>query len=139
MDDGAEPDAKKEPTMTTHEAAEKIAAALNASGEYTAKVQIKGSFCRVHVADARDSFGYIEIGARRPFASITKHGGWISLIAERAVRLTGSRAEDLEVVNSPEAAAPVSPAYPRDENEAQHREDGESWIDQYGRSNRAGT
>ena len=125
--------------MTTHEAAEKIAAALNASGEYIAKVQIKGSRCWVQVADAKQSFGYIEIGARRPFDPITKHSGQISLIAERAVRLTGSRAEDLEVVNSPEAAAPVSPAYPRDENEAQHREDGESWIDQYGRRNRAGT
>lgn len=125
--------------MTTHEAAAKIAAALNASGQYTAKVQIKGSLCRVQVADAKESFGHIEIGVRRPFETITKHSGQISLIAERAVRLTGRLAEDLEVVTPLESAAPVSPAHPRDENEAQHREDGESWIDQYGRRNRAGT
>lgn len=123
--------------MTTHEAAQKITDALNASGEYTAKTWTKGALCRVQISDERDYIGHIEIGARRPFDTVTKHTGHISLIAERTVKLTGSRAEDLEVVTLPET--PAVPAYPRDENEAQAREDGESWIDQYGRRNRPGT
>lgn len=123
--------------MTTHEAAEKIAPALNLSGEYTAKVWTKGALCYVHVSDERDYVGYIDIGARNPFKTITKHAGHISLLAERAVKLTGSRAEELEVVTLPEE--PVLPGNPRDENEAQAREDGERWVDQYGRRYRPGT
>lgn len=65
--------------MTTHEAAEKIAAALNASGEYTAKVQIKGSLCWVHVADAKQSFGYTRVfdDTGRPCGWIDGRGDWV--------------------------------------------------------------
>jgi hypothetical protein len=116
--------------MTTHEAAKLVADALNSTPDVAAKTWFKGSKSRVYVRVDGCEVGFIEIGSRRPFNSIGKHAGLISCASERAVRLTGSRAEELEAVTLPEA--PRLPAEPRDENEAQAREDGESWIDQYG-------
>lgn len=116
--------------MTTHEAATLIAAALNATPDVTAKTWFKSSKSRVYVRVDGSEVGFIEVGARRPFDGISKHSGLISCAAERAVKLTGSRAEDLELVKL--AEEPRSPAEPRDENEAQAREDGEAWVDQYG-------
>jgi hypothetical protein len=116
--------------MTTHEAAKLIAAALNSTPDVTAKTWCKGDKSRVYVSVDGCEVGFIEVGSRRPFDGISKHSGLISCAAERAVKLTGSRAEDLEVVAL--AETPRLPAEPRDENEAQAREDGESWIDQYG-------
>jgi hypothetical protein len=116
--------------MTTHEAAKLIADALNVTPDVAAKTWFKGSRARVYVRVDGCEVGFIDVGARRPFDGITKHSGLISCAAERAVKLTGSRAEELQVVKLPEA--PRLPAEPRDENEAQAREDGEAWVDQYG-------
>lgn len=123
--------------MTTLEAATQIAAALNAD-DFSAKVWNRGSDVRVYVKLEGRECGYIAVGTRRPFDTITKHGGQISLVAERAVKLTGSRAVDLE----PLPEQPPKQRYhatPRDENEAQAREDGDVWVDQYGHRHHPGT
>jgi hypothetical protein len=124
--------------MTTHEAAQKISAALNAKDEFAAKVWQAGTKCRLYIQYKGKDCGYLALDEERPLRTVSYQAVAIERAAEEVIggKISGRDAVSLERV-SVETFRPT--AGPRDENEAQAREDGEEWIDADGYRRRPGT